>query len=440
MGRADTSTDPAPLIMIETTVLLHPKSQWRSGMTKDRLVAEMDNALQNVGYVNTWVQPIRARVMMQSTGIQTPAGIKIKGPDISKVEEISQQIEGLLRGFPGTKSVIAERISEGYYVDVQNDLERMAKNGVTVDEAMSTVRFAIGGDNVVGVKQTDGTVIPLSVQYSPEYTDTLEKVKNTPVVTAGGRAIPLNQIADVSVRKMPEMLRNDDGDLSGYVYIDLQNVTATDYVEKARDFLTKNLTLPGGYSIEWTGVYQYTQDARARLRFIVPITLFIIFGLLVVAFRSVSESILTMMSVPFAMVGGVFLQKALGYPMTTAVIIGYISLFAVAVQTGVLMVAFIREALARKTESQSYVDAVIDGSVNRLRPKLMTVATIVLSLSLIPFSSGPGMEIMKPIAAPSIGGMVSSTIHVLFMTPCLFVIVEDIRQFLQRRRSLRKTA
>ena len=439
IGRADTSTDPAPLTMIETTVLLRPKSKWRNGMTKEKLLGEMDNALQTVGYVNTWVQPIRARVMMQSTGIQTPVGLKVKGSDIAQVEEISQQIETMLRDFPGTKSVIAERISEGYYVDVQNDLERMAQHGVTVDEAMTTVRYAIGGDNVVGIKEANNVVTPLNVQYSPEYTDTLEKVRNTPVVTADGRAVPLSDIATVSVRKMPEMLRNDDGHLSGYVYIDLQNVTPADYVEKAREFLAKNLTLPSGYSIEWTGVYKYTQEARARMRLIVPVTLAIIFGLLVLAFRSVSESILTMMSVPFAMVGGVFLQWVLGYPMTTAVIIGYISLFAVAVQTGVLMVAFIREALARKTADQTFVDAVVDGSVNRLRPKLMTVATIVLSLSLIPFSTGPGMEIMKPIAAPSIGGMVSSTIHVLFMTPCLFVIIHDFHQW-RSRRSFKKTA
>jgi len=439
IGRADTSTDPAPLTMIETTVLLRPKSRWRNGMTKDKLVAEMDNALQTIGYVNTWVQPIRARVMMQSTGIQTPVGIKVRGPEISQLEDISQQIETMLRDFPGTKSVIAERISEGYYVDVQNDLERMAEHGVTVDEAMMTVRYAIGGDNVVGVKDANNVVTPLNVQYSPEYTDTLEKVKGTPVVTADGRAVPLSDVATVAVRKMPEMLRNDDGHLSGYVYVDLQNITPSDYVEKAREFLAKNLTLPPGYSIEWTGVYKYTEEARARMRVIIPVTLVIIFGLLVVAFRSISESILTMMSVPFAMVGGVFLQRALGYPMTTAVIIGYISLFAVAVQTGVLMVAFIREALARRTEDQSFIDAVIDGSVNRLRPKLMTVATIVLSLSLIPFSTGPGMEIMKPIAAPSIGGMVSSTIHVLFMTPCLFVIIEDLREW-RNRRSLKKTA
>src|SRR5437762_3796027 len=213
IGRADTSTDPAPLTMIETTVLLRPKSRWRSGMTKDKLVGEMDNALQTIGYVNTWVQPIRARVMMQSTGIQTPVGIKVRGPEISQLEDISQQIESMLRDFPGTKSVIAERISEGYYVDVQNDLERMAQHGVTVDEAMMTVRYAIGGDNVVGIKEANNVITPLNVQYSPEYTDTLEKVKGTPVVTADGRAVPLSDVATVAVRKMPEMLRNDDGHL-----------------------------------------------------------------------------------------------------------------------------------------------------------------------------------------------------------------------------------
>ena len=434
IGRADTSTDPAPLTMVETTVLPQPKSKWRSGMTKEKLVAEMDKALQTVGYVNTWVQPIRARVMMQSTGIQTPVGIKVKGPDISTIEEISQQIEGLLRGLAGTKSVIAERISEGYYVDVQNDLERMAKHGVTVDEAMSTVRYAIGGDNIVRVKQPDDTLVPLSVQYSPEYLDTLEKVRTTPVVTANGRSIPLGEIADVSVRKMPEMIRNDNGDLAGYIFVDLQNATASDYVDKARELLSKNLNLPVGYSIEWTGLFQYEAAARARLRFIVPFTLAIIVALLILAFKSVSESLLIMLSVPFAMVGGVFLQRMMGYPMTTAVIVGYISLFAVAVQTGVIMVIFIRDALANRTESQSYIDAVIDGSASRLRPKLMTVASIILSLLPITFSSGPGMEIMKPIAAPSIGGMVSSTLHVLFMTPCLFVIGEDIRRAWYRYR------
>jgi copper/silver efflux system protein len=438
LGRADTSTDPAPVSMVETTVLLKPRSQWRPGVTKDKLVAEMDKAMNIIGYVNTWVQPIRARVMMQGTGIQTPVGIKVKGPDFSTIEEVSQQIEALLKALPGTKSVIAERISAGYYVDVQNDLERMAEHGVRVDEAMDTVRYAIGGDNIVAVKQANNSSVPLGLQYSPEYIDTLEKVRTAPVVTADGRSIPLSEIADVAVRKMPEMIRNDNGELAGYIYVDLQNVTAPDYVEKARDILAKNLMLPQGYSIEWTGLYQYTEAARSRLRFIVPVTLIIIFGLLVIAFRSVGESFLIMLSVPFAMCGGVFLQWILGYPMTTAVIVGYISLFATAVQTGIIMVIFIRDALARRTAGESYIEAVIDGSAARLRPKLMTVAAVILSLLPIAFSTRPGMDIMKPIAAPSIGGMVSSTIHVLFMTPCLFAIVEDLRQRRQRKRNVVK--
>jgi Cu(I)/Ag(I) efflux system membrane protein CusA/SilA len=229
------------------------------------------------------------------------------------------------------------------------------------------------------------------------------------------------------------MIRNDNGKLAGYIYIDVQNVTGPDYVDRARQFLAKNLTLPAGYSVEWTGLYEYAAAARARLRLIVPLTLAIIFGLLIVAFRSVSESVLILLSVPFAMVGGVFLQWALGYSMTTAVMVGYISLFAVAVQTGIIMVIFIRSALDSRPDGQSYIDAVIEGSAARLRPKLMTVAAIILSLIPIMLSNGPGMEIMKPIAAPSIGGMITSSLHVLFMTPCLFVISEDIRRWWERR-------
>jgi Cu(I)/Ag(I) efflux system membrane protein CusA/SilA len=232
---------------------------------------------------------------------------------------------------------------------------------------------------------------------------------------------------------MPEMIRNDNGGLAGYIYIDTQNVTGPDYVDSARTFLAANLSLPAGYSVEWTGLYEYAAAARARLRLVVPLTLLIIFGLLIVAFRSLAESILVLLSVPFAMVGGVFLQRMLGYSMTTAVIVGYISLFAVAVQTGIIMIIFIRAALDHRKEDQSYIDAVIDGSAARLRPKLMTVAAIVLSLLPVMLSNGAGMEIMKPIAAPSIGGMVTSSLHVLFMTPCLFVIGEDVRRWWQRR-------
>jgi Cu(I)/Ag(I) efflux system membrane protein CusA/SilA len=428
LGRADTSTDPAPVEMIETTVLLKPQGQWRAGMTKDKLVAEMNQAMQIVGYVNSWTQPINARVLMQDTGIQTPVGIKVRGQDLSIVQEVAQKIEALLRGVPGTQAVVAERIAQGYFVDARLDLEKMAAHGVTVDEALPTVRFAIGGDNVVGLRQPDQTVVPLAVQYSPEYIDTLEKVRRTPVVTAGGRAVPLGEIADVSVREEPEMIRNDNGELAGYVYIYLRDVTAPEYVERAREHLRTNLALPPGYSTEWTGLYRYADDARVKLRVVVPITIVIMFVLLLMAFRSVADSSLIMLSAPFALVGGIFLQWWNGYSMTTAVIIGYVSLFAVAVQTGIIMIEFIREALAARTPDQSYMDAVVLGSVARLRPKLMTVATTVLGLLPIMLSSGSGMDITQPIATPTFGGMISSTIYVLFLIPCLFAIGEDIRR------------
>jgi Cu(I)/Ag(I) efflux system membrane protein CusA/SilA len=271
-------------------------------------------------------------------------------------------------------------------------------------------------------------MVPLGIQYSPEYVDTMEKVRTTPVITLNGRSIPLNEVADVAVRKVPEMIRNDDGQLAGYIYVDLQDVTATDYVEKARPFLAQNLKLPAGYSVQWTGLYQYSADARGKLRFVVPITLVIMFTLLLMAFRSVADSSLIMLSAPFALIGGIFLQWRQGYPMTTAVIIGYVSLFAVAIQTGIIMIEFIREALANRGQTQlSYTEAVIEGSVLRLRPKLMTVATTVLGLMPIMFSSGSGMDITQPIATPTFGGMITSTLYVLFLIPCLFAIGEDFR-------------
>ena len=427
LGRADTATDPAPVEMIETTVTLKPPSQWRPGMTKDRLVSEMNDAMQVVGYVNSWTQPINTRVMMQDTGIQTPVGIKVKGPELGTIEDVARQVEGLLKDFPGTQAVIAERISRGYFVDARLDLERMAAHGVTVEEAMPTVQFGLGGDNVVGIRQSDKTVVPLAIQYSPEYVDTLAKVRATPVITGDGRAVALADIADVAVREAPEMIRNDNGDLAGYIYVYLDNITAPEYVDRARVHLKDQLQLPAGYSLEWTGLYQYAEEARSTLRIVVPITLLIMFGLLVMAFRSVADSSLIMLSAPFALVGGVLLQWYQGYSMTTAVIIGYVSLFAVAIQTGIIMIEFIREALAQRTAEQSYMEAVVEGSVARLRPKLMTVATTVFGLLPIMFASGSGMDITKPIATPTFGGMITSTIYVLFLIPCLFAIGEDIR-------------
>jgi Cu(I)/Ag(I) efflux system membrane protein CusA/SilA len=434
LGRADTATDAAPVSMIEVTILLRDKKEWRAGLTKDQLVAEMDEAMQIVGYANSWAQPINVRTTMQDTGIQTPAGIKVKGFDVATIETIAEQVEHLLRDYPGTQSVIAERISSGYFIDVEFDPQRLAVAGITAEEAMPVVRYAIGGDNFLTITGEDGAAIPLSLQYSPEYLDTLEKIRNAPLVAPGGKTVTLGEVADVAVKNMPDMIRNDNGALAGYVYVYLnRDVTATDYVAGAREFLASNLVLPAGYSLEWTGDYQNSMEARARLQFVIPMTLAIIFGLLVLAFRSITDSVLIMLSVPFALSGGVFLQWLLGYPMTTAVIIGYIALFAVAIQTGIIMIIFIRRALARRTEPETYMQAVLDGSVLRLRPKLMTVAVTVLSLLPIMFSTGLGMEIMKPIATPTIGGMLTSTIYVLFIIPCLFAIGQDIRAARQRR-------
>ena len=433
LGRADTATDPAPVSMIETTVLLKPQSQWRPGMTKQKLVAEMDQALQIVGYVNSWSQPISTRVLMQDTGIQTSVGIKVKGRDTAVIEDLGRKIEELLRDFPGTASVIAERISEGYFIDAQHDLARMAEQNVTADEALATVRYGLGGDNIATIPEDDGTRVPMSMQYSSEYTDTMAKVRDTPVVTQDGRLVPIGDVADIGVRKLPEMLRNDNGLLAGYVYVYVSNTTAPDYVEAAQPFLARNLELPTGYQVEWTGLYQYAKEAGARLWFVVPATLAIIFALLLLAFRSWADSTLIMLSVPFAMIGGVFLQWMLGYPMTTAVIIGYVALFAVAIQTGIIMIVFIRQALARRQEDESYIDAIIEGSVARLRPKLMTVVATVLSLLPVMFSNSQGMEITKPIATPTVGGMASSTIYVLLLIPCLFAISHDIRGLVRKR-------
>ena len=436
LGRADTATDAAPVSMIESTILLKDQKEWRPGMTKDQLVAELDQAMQIVGYANSWVQPINARTIMQDTGIQTPAGIKVKGSDVGTIESIGQKIEGLLRTYPGTQSVIAERISSGYFIDVEFDPMRLAAARIAAADAMPVVRYAIGGDNALTIKGENGAITPLSVQYSPEYLDTLQKVRNTPLVAAAGKTVRLDEVADVAVRNMPDMIRNDNGTLAGYVYVYLnRDVTATDYVAGAQRFLEQNLELPAGYAVEWTGDYQNSMRARARLQWVIPATLAIIFALLVLAFRSVTDSLLIMCSVPFALVGGVFLQWWLGYPMTTAVIIGYIALFAVAIQTGIIMIIFIRRALAHRAASESYMDAVLSGSVLRLRPKLMTVAVTVLSLAPIMFSTGLGMEIMKPIATPTIGGMLTSTVYVLFLIPCLFAIGEDVRRAWQRRRA-----
>jgi len=431
LGRADTATDPAPFTMVETTVILKEKQKWRPGMTMKKLIKGMNDEMKFTGFVNTWTQPIRGRVDMQTTGIQTPVGIKVKGKDIAEIETLSRKVETLLKGFPGTGSVIAERISDGYFIDVQFDYDRLAAQGIPVDEAMLYVQFALGGDNVAWIKR-ENRLVPLSVQYAVDYISTVDKVKELMVITPAGDQLPLSEIASVAVRKLPEMIRDENGHLTGYIYIDIAGIGAATYVERAKKYLSEKLSMPEGYWMEWAGQFQYEKNARQKLFVVIPITLAIIFFLLLFSLGSVSDALLIMLSIPYALVGGVWLQWAAGYPMTIAVIIGYLGIYTVAVQTGIIMIIFIRQAADKKIKEgmvgyKDMVDAVIEGSSLRLRPKLMTACTTMFSLVPVMLSSGQGIEIMKPIAAPTVAGMVTSSICVLFLIPCLYVIVQDIK-------------
>ncbi|KMP10738.1 hypothetical protein UZ36_06745 [Candidatus Nitromaritima sp. SCGC AAA799-C22] len=425
LGRADTATDPAPFTMIETTITLQPKSEWRSGMTIKRLIEEMNSEMKVPGFANAWTQPIRARVDMQTTGIQTQIGLKVKGDDLEKIEAIAKKIEALLTSFPNTQSVLAERISDGYFIDVEFNYDKLARRGIPIDEALLYVRYALSGENAAWIKQKD-RLVPLSIQYAFDYIDTVEKIGNLLVVTPEDKIIPLSDVASVKVKRLPEMIRNEDGLLTGYIYMDIAGTEAGAYVQRVDQFLSDNLTLPSGYLLEWTGQFRHERAARKKLLIIVPVTLLVIFGLLKFTFRSIIDSILIMFSIPYALVGGIWLQWFMGYPMTVAVWVGYIALYAVAVQTGIIMVIFLRQAMEEKLRqnqsntAEEIEAALIEGSVLRLRPKLMTVCTTILSLMPVMLSSGSGLEIMKPIATPTVGGMITSTIYVLFLIPCLF--------------------
>ena len=425
LGRADTATDPAPFTMIETTITLHPESQWRPEMTRERLVEEMNREMKIPGFANAWTQPIQGRVDMQSTGISSKIGIKIKGGNLQKIESISKEVEALLTEMPDTQSVIAERISDGYFIDTQFDLEKLARWGIPLDEALLFVKYALGGENVASIRQDD-RLVPLNLQYAVDYIDTVEKVSHLKVISPDKRLIPLSEIAKVQILKFPEMVRNENGLLTGYLYIEILGINAGEYVKKAKKLIDEKLNMEDGYQIEWAGQFLQEIEARKRLSIIIPITLLLIFILLKCTFNSTVDSILLMFSIPFAMIGGIWLQWILGYPMTVAVWVGYIALFAVAVQTGIIMVIFIHQALERNkrengsTDRMAIENAIIEGSVLRLRPKLMTVITTLFSLLPVMLFSGSGLEIMKPIATPTVGGIITSTFYVLFLIPCLY--------------------
>ena len=429
VGRGTTPTDNTPMGMVNTIVQLKPRDQWRAGMTFEQLQADMDAQLQFPGFPNVWTQPIRNRLDMLLTGIKTPVGIKIFGSDLDTIQSLGQQVEQILRPVPGTRSVYAERVAQGYFTDIDIDRQAIARHGLTIEDVQDVIQSALGGENIA--QTVEGRErYPVNVRYAREFRESLPALQRVLVKTPMGASVPLGQLAGITLTTGPAMVRDEDGQLAGYVYVDTATSDIGGYVDAAKAAIARNLTLPTGYTLQWTGQYEFQVRARERLRILIPLVFFIIFMLLYITFHSASEATIVMLSVVYAMTGGVILQWLLGYNFSVAVWVGYIALYGVAVQTGVVMVVYLHEALDKRLRRggeitrQDIWDATVDGSVLRLRPKLMTVTVVMASLVPIMWSSGVGSDVMKPIAAPIIGGMITSTIHVLIITPVIFYIMK----------------
>ncbi|HZS59300.1 MAG TPA: CusA/CzcA family heavy metal efflux RND transporter [Gemmatimonadaceae bacterium] len=429
VGRGTTPTDNTPMGMVNTTVMLKPRDQWRAGMTFERLQAEMDASLQFPGFPNVWTQPIRNRLDMLLTGIKTPVGIKIFGADLNLIQGLGQQIERILQQVPGTRSVYAERVSQGYFTDIRIDRQAIARHGLTIEDVQDVIQSGLGGENVT--QTVEGRErYPVNVRYARAFRESVPALQRMFVKTPMGASIPLGQLAEISMTTGPAMVRDEDGQLAGYVYVDTVTSDIGGYVDAAKAAIARDLKLPTGYTLQWTGQYEFQVRARERLKVLIPLVFFIIFILLYMTFHSASEATIVMLSVVYAMTGGVILQWLLGYNFSVAVWVGYIALYGVAVQTGVVMVVYLHEALDKRLRqggevtAHDVLQATIDGSVLRLRPKLMTVTVVMASLVPIMWSAGVGSDVMKPIAAPIIGGMITSTIHVLIITPVIFYIMK----------------
>jgi Cu(I)/Ag(I) efflux system membrane protein CusA/SilA len=427
VGRGTSATDNSPMGMVNTTLMLKPREQWRKGMTVEKLQAEMDDALQVPGFPNTWTQPIRNRLDMLFTGVKTPVGIKVLGPELAVIERLGLQIESALAHVPGTRSAYAERVTQGFFTDIEVDRAAIARYGVTVEDVQMVIETAIGGETVT--RTVEGRErYPVSVRYARDFRDSLQSIGAVLVPTPAGN-VQLAELARISIRKGPAMIRDENGLLAGYVYVDTASKDLGGYVKSAQAAVRDRVTLPQGYRLDWTGQYEFQVRARERLQLLVPVVFACILLLLYLTFHSLSEAIIVMLSVVYAMTGGVIAQWLLGYNFSVAVWVGYIALYGIAVQTGVVMVVYLHEALDRRlalgpVTPHDIWEATVAGSVLRLRPKLMTVAATTLSLLPIMWSTSVGSDVMKPIAAPIIGGMVTSTIHVLIVTPVIFYVMK----------------
>jgi copper/silver efflux system protein len=425
-GRASTATDPAPMEMFETVINLKPKEQWRSGVTIDSLTAEMDKALQFPGVSNAWTMPIKARIDMLSTGIRTPVGVKVIGTDLVEIDELGRQIEQVLRAVAGTSSAYAERNIGGYYLEINPDRLALARYGIMVQDVQDTIATALGGQTVTTTIEGRQR-FTVNMRYPRDLRDNPKKIASDILVPmpAGG-AVPLGEIAAVELTRGPTSIRTENGQLAGYIYVDIHDRDLGGYVADAQRAVQASIQFPPGYYLVWSGQYEYLERAAARLRMVVPATLLIIFLLLYLNFRSITDTMIVMLSLPFALVGGLWLMWGLGFNLSVAVAVGFIALAGVAAETGVVMLIYLNYALAeirarRNKEGRMLTRA--DLAVDRVRPKMMTAVAIMTGLLPIMWSTGTGSEIMQRIAVPMIGGMVSSTLLTLIVIPAIFGIV-----------------
>jgi Cu(I)/Ag(I) efflux system membrane protein CusA/SilA len=428
MGRAESATDPAPLEMMETTIQFKPPSQWRPGMTRERLTEEMDAALRLPGLANIWVPPIRNRIDMLATGIKSPVGIKIAGPDVDTIQRLGAQVERVVKTVPGATSVLAERLSGGRYIDVRVDRMNAARYGLSVSDVQSLVARAIGGENVT--ETVEGLQrFPVNVRYPREMRDSPQKLKALPIVTASGATIPLMAVADVVITDGPPMLRSENARLSGWVYVDIRGRDLGSFVAQAKERVAQEVRLPPGYSISWSGQFEYLERAAKRMRLVVPFTLAIILVLLYLAFRNFAEPMLIMATLPFALVGGVWLLYLLGHDVSVASAVGFIALAGVAAEFGVVMLIYLDQAIERRLENGGRLtpaelrEAIVEGAVLRVRPKAMTVAVIVAGLLPIMLGGGTGSEVMQRIAAPMVGGMITAPLLSMVVVPAAYLLI-----------------
>lgn len=426
IGRAESATDPAPLSMIETTIMLRSETEWREGMTIEKLVDKLDKAIQFPGLTNAWTMPIKTRIDMLSTGIKTPVGIKIMGEDLNVLNELGEKVEAIISEVPGTLSVYAERVTGGNFLDYEIRRDEAARYGLTVGDVQDVIMTAVGGMNIT--QTVEGLErYPVNLRYGSELRDTPEKLRRILVPTPTGAQVPIAQLADIRIVKGPPVVKSENARNSAYVYVDLTGIDVGTYVKTAQKAVRNKIDLPTGYSLVWSGQYEYMVRAQKRLMIVVPMTLLIIFLLLYFNFKNITESLLVMLSVPFALTGGFWLMYLLGYNMSVAVGVGFIALAGVAAETGVIMLIYLdisyrkfKERYGDRFNRDHLNEAIEEGAALRVRPKIMTVVAIMAGLAPIMWSHGSGSQVMKRIAAPMIGGMVSATILTLIVVPVIY--------------------